>query len=95
MDEVNKKLWLGEKEDWWYLLEVIEQWYLFYGQMLVDFKCLLVKFSIICNGLGDFIVLELIVGDFMKYWEVWLKGEVKNEDGVFMLLVKFCMVNFE
>jgi hypothetical protein len=34
MDEVNKKPWLGEKEDRRHLSELIEQWHSLYGQTL-------------------------------------------------------------
>ncbi|HHR4730820.1 TPA: phage integrase, partial [Salmonella enterica] len=95
MDEVNKKPWLGEKEDRRHLSEVIDQWHSLYGQTLADPKRLMAKLSIICNGLGDPIASELTAGDFTKYREARLKGEVKNEDGVLMSPVKPRTVNLE
>lgn len=77
MDEVNKKPWLGEKEDRRRLSEVIEQWYSLYGQTLADPKRLMAKLRIICNGLGDPIASELTAGDFTKYREARLKGRSK------------------
>lgn len=67
----------GEKEDRRHLSEVIDQWHLLYGQTLADPKRLMAKRSIICNGLGDPIASELTAGDFTKYREARLKGEVK------------------
>lgn len=93
MDEVNKKPWLGEKDDRRQLSEVFEQWHSLYGQTLADPKRLMAKLSIICNGTGDPIASELTAGDFTKYREARLKGEVKNEDGVLMSPVKPRTVN--
>lgn len=53
------------------------------------------KLKIICNGLGDPIASELTAGDFTKYREARLKGEIKNEDGVLMSPVKPRTVNLE
>nr|ELO51328.1 Integrase [Salmonella enterica subsp. enterica serovar Enteritidis str. 642044 8-1] len=95
MEEVNKKPWLGEKEDRRHLSELIEQWYSLYGQTLADPKRLMAKLRIICNGLGDPIASELTAGDFTKYREARLKGEVRNEDGTLMSPVKPRTVNLE
>lgn len=95
MDEVNKKPWLGEKEDRRHLSEVIEQWHSLYGQTLADPKRLMAKLRIICNGLGNPIASELTAGDFTKYREARLKGEVRNEDGSLMSPVKPRTVNLE
>lgn len=95
MDEVNKKPWQGEKEDRRKLSELIEQWHSLYGQTLADPKRLMAKLSIICNGLGDPVASELTAGDFMKYREARLKGEVRNEDGALMSPVKPRTVNLE
>lgn len=95
MDEVNKKPWLGEKEDRRHLSELIELWYSLYGQTLADPKRLMAKLGIICNGLGDPIASELTAGDFTKYREARLKGEVRNEDGTLMSPVKPRTVNLE
>ena len=95
MDEVNKKPWLGEKVDRRHLSEVIEQWHSLYGQTLADPKRLMAKLRIICNGLGDPVASELTAGDFTKYREARLKGEVRNEDGALMLPVKPRTVNLE
>ena len=46
MDEVNKKPWLGEKEDRRRLSEVIEQWYSLYGQTLADPKRLMATYHL-------------------------------------------------
>lgn len=95
MEEVNKKPWLGEKDDRRHLSELIELWYSLYGQTLADPKRLMAKLRIICNGLGDPIASELTAGDFTKYREARLKGEVRNEDGTFMSPVKPRTVNLE
>ncbi|WP_444851898.1 phage integrase, partial [Salmonella enterica] len=95
MDEVNKKPWLGEKDDRRQLSEVIEQWHSLYGQTLADPKRLMSKLSIICHGLGDPIASELTAGDFTKYREARLKGEVRSEDGALMSPVKPRTVNLE
>ena len=95
MDEVNKKPWLGEKEDRRRLSELIEQWHSLYGQTLADPKRLMAKLNIICNGLGDPVASELTAGDFTKYREARLKGEVRNEDGALMSPVKPRTVNLE
>lgn len=95
MDEVNKKPWLGEKDDRRQLSEVIEQWHSLYGQTLADPKRLMSKLSIICHGLGDPIASELTTGDFTKYREARLKGEVRSEDGALMSPVKPRTVNLE
>lgn len=85
----------GEKEDRRHLSELIEQWYSLYGQTLADPKRLMAKLRIICNGLGDPIASELTAGDFTKYREARLKGEVRNEDGTLMSPVKPRTVNLE
>lgn len=95
MDEVNKKPWLGEKEDRRRLSELIEQWHSLYGQTLADPKRLMAKLNIICNGLGDPVASELTASDFTKYREARLKGEVRNEDGALMSPVKPRTVNLE
>ena len=95
MEEVNKKPWLGEKDDRRRLSELIELWYSLYGQTLADPKRLMAKLRIICNGLGDPIASELTAGDFTKYREARLKGEVRNEDGTLMSPVKPRTVNLE
>nr|WP_264767439.1 tyrosine-type recombinase/integrase [Klebsiella pneumoniae] len=95
MEEVNKKPWLGEKEDRRHLSELIELWYSLYGQTLADPKRLMAKLRIICNGLGDPIASELTAGEFTKYREARLKGEVRNEDGTLMSPVKPRTVNLE
>lgn len=77
MDEVNKKPWLGEKDDRRQLSEVIKQWHSLYGQTLADPKRLMAKLNIICNGLGDPIASELTAGDFTKYREARLKVKSK------------------
>lgn len=53
------------------------------------------KLNIICNGTGDPIASELTAGDFTKYREARLKGEVRNEDGALMSPVKPRTVNLE
>ncbi|MCD3069483.1 hypothetical protein GFJ91_23060, partial [Salmonella enterica subsp. enterica serovar Enteritidis] len=60
-----------------------------------DPKRLMAKLRIICNGLGDPIASELTAGDFTKYREARLKGEVRNEDGTLMSPVKPRTVNLE
>ncbi|MFW8236390.1 phage integrase, partial [Klebsiella pneumoniae] len=77
MDEVNKKPWLGEKEDRRRLSELIEQWHSLYGQTLADPKRLMAKLNIICHGLGDPVASELTAGDFTRYREARLKGELR------------------
>lgn len=95
MEEVNKKPWLGEKEDRRRLSELIDQWHSLYGQTLADPKRLMAKLNIICNGLGDPVASELTAGDFTKYREARLKGEVRNEDGALLSPVKPRTVNLE
>lgn len=95
MEEVNKKPWLGEKDDRRRLSELIELWYSLYGKTLADPKRLMAKLRIICNGLGDPIASELTAGDFTKYREARLKGDVRNEDGTLMSPVKPRTVNLE
>lgn len=95
MDEVNKKPWLGEKEDRRRLSELIEQWHSLYGQTLADPKRLMAKLNIICHGLGDPVASELTAGDFTRYREARLKGELRNEDGGLMSPVKPRTVNLE
>ncbi|MCV5838495.1 site-specific integrase, partial [Escherichia coli] len=73
----------------------IELWYSLYGRTLADPKRLMAKLKIICGGLGDPIASELTAGDFTKYREARLKGDVKNIDGVFMSPVKPRTVNLE
>ncbi len=88
MDEVNKKPWLGEKEDQRKLSELIEQWHSLYKQTLAAPKPLVAKLNIICNGLGNPVASELTAGDFTKYHEARLKGKLRNEDGVLMSPIK-------
>jgi integrase len=95
MDEVNKKPWLGEKDDRRNLSELIQQWHSLYGQTLADPKRMQAKLHIICNALGDPIASELTAGDFTKYREARLKGEVRNESGGFLPAVKPRTVNLE
>jgi len=93
MDEVNKKPWLGEKEDRRRLSELIEQWHSLSGQTLADPKHLMAKLNIICIGLGDPAASELTAGDFTKYRKARLKSEVRNKDGALMSPVKPRTVN--
>ena len=95
MDEVNKKPWLGEKEDRRQLSELIEQWNSLYGQTLADPKRMISKLEIICNGLGNPIATELTAGDFTKYREARLKGAVRNSNGLPLPPVKPRTVNLE
>lgn len=95
MDEVNKKPWMGEKEDRRHLSELMEQWYSLHGQTLADPKRLMAKLNIICNGLGDPVASELTASSFAKYRETRLNGEVRNEYGGIMSPVKPRTVNLE
>lgn len=95
MDEVNKKPWLGEKEDRRHLSELIELWHSLYGRTLADPKRMLAKLHIICNALSDPIASELTAGDFTKYREARLKGDVRNDTGGLLPPVKPRTVNLE
>lgn len=75
--------------------ELIEQWHSLYGQTLADPKHLMSKLTIICNGLGDPAASVLTAGDFTKYREARLKGELRHEDGALMSPIKPRTVNLE
>lgn len=51
------------------------------------------KLNIICHGTGDPVASELTAGDFTRYREARLKGELRNEDGGLMSPVKPRTVN--
>ncbi|MGX9313711.1 site-specific integrase [Pantoea ananatis] len=95
MEEVNRKPWLGEKEDRRRLSELITLWHSLYGQTLADPRRLMAKLDIICHGLGDPIAADLTAGDFTRYREARLKGEVRSSSGTLLPAIKPRTVNLE
>ena len=95
MDEVNKKLWLGEKEDRRRLSEVIEQCCSLYGQTFADSKRLMAKLNIICNGLSDPVASDLTEGElvFLAPDEIkrLLDACADSQNLSLLMIVKICL----
>jgi integrase len=95
MNQVADKAWLGEKKDKRLLSDLIELWFSLYGQTLSDPKRITAKLNIICTGLGNPVASEFTTADFARYREQRLKGEIKNENGELLPIVKPRTVNLE
>ncbi|PIJ41742.1 site-specific integrase [Tatumella sp. OPLPL6] len=95
MEEVNKKPWLGEKEDKRHLSDLVAQWYALHGQTLSQPHKLMNKLKVICDAVGDPVATSFQPADFAKYREARLNGTVKDSEGCLLPAVKPRTVNLE